>query len=485
MTAEPSKLGVLGSGLNESSTVKFLVKDTERNPFPEGTTVKFVISSGIGRASIQPSESITDADGVVWTTLSSGTIATTVTIKATVKMGNIELYAESTPIAIVGAKPNARYLTLGCEVQNATGFIVNTVSANVQCSVAMADRFSNMIEIPTNITLRTEAGAVEGQTITETEGDAKGTATVSLRLQEPRPKDVEPYPNEPSIVYGSITHNPRDGLVTMIAATTGEEEFDDENGNGRYDSGEEPYDDTNNNGAFDPGETYRDNNENGFRDGPQERFTDLGEPFVDKDDDNTRDSDEDFIDVNQNGEYDYPNGVWDSDTQIYTTYHLLWSGRMATGGNCDEVHWSKFCTENNEDTFYVENAGLVYLNLEIKDLNLNPLSGGTEIILTYSGSNGKMESLTGLRNLVSDQRGMNVWVENECNQSGKICTNKHLIAGFTGGSTVNLLIYDYNPLTAGQDAVNYIYAKITYKENPLDDQTNTLEEYISILGKID
>ncbi len=81
----------------------------------------------------------------------------------------------------------------------------------------------------------------------------------------------------------------------MLATVQGEEAFNDANGNGNYDLGES--------------------------------FTDLGEPFIDKNDDGCRNSGtqkncngvisastepfEEYIDSNGNGQYDGPNGVWD------------------------------------------------------------------------------------------------------------------------------------------------------------------------------
>ena len=94
---------------------------------------------------------------------------------------------------------------------------------------------------------------------------------------------------------GTKTYSPRDGLITLIAATQGEEGFTDENENGQWD--------------------------------PGEPFFDQGEPFVDSNDNNQWDEGEPFIDVNGNGKYDGPNGVWDSSTTIWT------ASRIAVTGN--------------------------------------------------------------------------------------------------------------------------------------------------------
>ncbi len=82
---------------------------------------------------------------------------------------------------------------------------------------------------------------------------------------------------------GVRTHNPRDGVVTIIAIADGEEAFFDANGDGSYDVGEP--------------------------------FVDLGEPFVDQNDNGRYDAGEWFLDVDDNGAWTPPNGRWDATHQ--------------------------------------------------------------------------------------------------------------------------------------------------------------------------
>ena len=92
--------------------------------------------------------------------------------------------------------------------------------------------------------------------------DESGLTTVKFRTQWPIPVNVTPAVagdpvsnaffndlSEPS----ATTYNPRDGWATILATVQGEEGFEDINGNGIYDAGE--------------------------------KFTDTGEPFIDKNDD--------------------------------------------------------------------------------------------------------------------------------------------------------------------------------------------------------
>jgi hypothetical protein len=125
------------------------------------------------------------------------------------------------------------------------------------------------------------------------------------------PFDVDPQTTpvaEPSISHGldgcgTRTHNPRDGVVTVIAIADGEEAFFDANGNGKYDG---------------PTATS-----------PGEPFVDQGEPFVDQNDNGRWDPGEWFLDVNGNRTYDGPNGVWDAQTKIWTQTIVLYTGASA------------------------------------------------------------------------------------------------------------------------------------------------------------
>lgn len=114
--------------------------------------------------------------------------------------------------------------------------------------------------------------------------------------------------------YDFFEPNPRDGWVTVLAVTQGEETFYDLNGNGLYDAGEafddnggEPFIDENDNGMYDNKETFTDLNANNSYD-PGEPFLDKGrgEPFLDSNKNGVRDSGEPFTDLDGDLTYDGP-----------------------------------------------------------------------------------------------------------------------------------------------------------------------------------
>jgi hypothetical protein len=110
-------------------------------------------------------------------------------------------------------------------------------------------------------------------------------------LQEPRRAD--PIRKKPDGT-GFYQNNPRDNLVAMIAVTSGEEGFTDNDNDGKYTEGEP--------------------------------FDDLTEPFVDSNDNGTWDPDEKFIDTNGNAHWDGKNDKWDGNTLIWAQERILWTG---------------------------------------------------------------------------------------------------------------------------------------------------------------
>src|SRR5262249_4162615 len=192
---------------------------------------------------------------------------------------------------------------------------------SMDCSVRLTDRYGNRVGIPTVVSFATEAGAIaasvttKGFDVTKPNDTNEGTATVTFTTDMGNgntPMDVAPlgptaqYPwargQEPSYTNGSLTLNPRDQLVTILAMTRGEEAFEDANHDGVFTAGE--------------------------------AFVDQGEPFVDADD---------------NGGYEAapatglceillgglnpdcstshgPNGVWDADTIIWKPTWVVFTG---------------------------------------------------------------------------------------------------------------------------------------------------------------
>ena len=332
-------LGVKYSGWNEQSAIQVLLLDTDQKPYPDGLKVSFehqqfgkseistpwtdtatcLASAGClhyDTATVSPSGS-PDTAGIAKVNLYSGTAAGLATILVTATAGGNPRSYPIQNIAIVGAKASGAHLSLACSPKNvpALGFDRNCIDtfyagaeSPVSCTAFLGDRFNNVLGMPVLVTFLSEAGEpgppvftaaydpAAGGDQTADLGWAANTVAVTGR---PMPADVAAIGSEPTFVdpsdpCGHTTHNPRDGLVTIIAMAQGEEGFVDQNGNGVWDAGEP--------------------------------FIDMGEPFVDVNDDGIYQLGEPFFDVNNNGVYDGPNGQWDGNTVIWTQARVLYTG---------------------------------------------------------------------------------------------------------------------------------------------------------------
>jgi adhesin/invasin len=367
VSAEPSVIGIKGSGQTETSTVKFLVKDVNGDAVTDGTAVDFTMNgpSG-GNLPSEGGEYIGDSDstpttasgstvnGYVSVILHSGKVAGTVTIIATVS--GTSLSSSSSTISIGGGVASAGHFTLATTKKNLPGLVIANDQATITAYVA--DRFGNYNLLEgTSVSFYTEAGAIDRSNTT----DSTGATSVTFRTQDPMPADVAIQSWETSLINrlnstyslsiptdGSV--HPRDGWVTVLAVVQGEEAFDDANGNGMYDLGES--------------------------------FTDLGEPFIDKDNDGVRDSSnpfEEYIDVNGNGQYDGPNGVWDGPDCTASGCQkskMIWKGiTLAFTGNYT------YC-KATPSSFSLGSGATQSFSFMVGDENTNELISGTTISVT-------------------------------------------------------------------------------------------------------
>ena len=322
LTQQHSVMGVRSSSFRETNLLTFQLLDTNSQTYPPGLVVTFThqpfggsyLGSVANCTGTNPvtctSTGVTDNTGFVSVLLHSGTTASVVSVNATATAGGATANATASNIAIVGAKATALRISLDCTPKNIPA-LTNTnctnsfYPANITCRVAFADRFNNVLGVSTLATFNSEAGAAGTPTTTPeySPGNANlGTATGFVSVAGySLPVDVAPVAGESSATFatscGTRVHNPRDGLVTVIVSSNGEEGFVDANSNGLYDSGE--------------------------------AFLDQGEPYVDANDNGLHDPSEQFVDTNTNNAYNGPNGVWDANTVIWTETRVLYSGYSA------------------------------------------------------------------------------------------------------------------------------------------------------------
>lgn len=371
-SATPTVIGVKGSGQAESAVVIFTVRDKNGQLAPDGTSVTFSIAGPNGGESINPTTAST-VGGVAQTTLQSGSVPGPVNFTATVTTATGAILKSSpTPVSIGGGVPSATHFNLATTRFNLPGLVTSNSQATITAFIA--DRYGNFnVLTGTSISFYAEAGAIDRSDQT----DATGIASVSFRTQAPMPADVGISASEVTMInavnaaYGLAIANdgsdphPRDGWVTVLATVQGEEAFNDANANGVYDTGES--------------------------------FTDLGEPFVDKNNDGcwnsgttrncngvvsaSTDPFEVFIDTNGNGVYDPPNGVWD--------------GPGCAGASCQTVKtiWTSIVLAFTGNASYCQLAGNMTVadgatnsySFMVSDIDLNRLVPGTTISVAATG----------------------------------------------------------------------------------------------------
>ncbi len=367
---EPKVIGILGSGVTQTTTIDFLIKDSLGNPVVDGTPVQF----SLGQTTLHGGESLstegnsgTEAtgstnNGLVSVTLKSGAVAGTIDVIGSVQTDNT-MISTAARVTIVGGLPDAEHLALAVQFHNIAGGVTLGLLNNITAYVG--DRFGNIVPDGTSVSFITEGGTI-GQSIgggaftTTTE---LGRATAILQSANPNTPllgGVASYqdvgydcsknfafvtsPGTPSL----LCSNP--GLVTIVAFTTGSESFVDKNGNGVYDA--------------------------------DESFTDSREPFIDGNDNNLFEEGELYIDVNSSGAFDTGNGQFDGpgglseNTTIWYSTRVLFSDYTAP----IQVQPTSFSIPNGgSETFTIERISDIYGNGLVKDTKFNVTSNNGQL----------------------------------------------------------------------------------------------------------
>ncbi len=349
--------------------------------------------------------------------------------------GQNTISSSATQISIGGGVPSAGHWNLATSQFNLSGLLYSGLTATI--SGYIGDRFGNYnILTGTAVSFYAEAGAIGTQGIT----DSTGKTSVVIRTQAPDPADVKNIrstpadadladfasyytSNEPWYLGRPLNYNPRDGWVTVLATTMGEESFLDENGDGlltrSYSLAACPsgYTCECDNGTPN---TYAGNVTTGTciaggfgaASKRSEGFIDIGEPFYDKNDNSIRNDGsvsgypfEEFIDANSNGLYDVPNGKWDgpeckttgclTSKMIWKSIKLVFTGDYtfyplpdanncySTAGGCTAAYASgSFAVASAS----IQKGGSGTFCVRIGDVNLNSLPGGTVIVASATPS---------------------------------------------------------------------------------------------------
>ncbi len=373
VSADPQRIALKGSGGNESSDIEFKVVDGNGNPV-QGVKVKVTIAKGPNGGEYinegEPSDEIiigSDSNGISLVTLRSGTIPGAVTIKGEITIDGVTFSTNASVVSIGGGVPTSSRFSVSGDPLNIPGLHENGVTTDI--TAWMSDRYGNY-NILEGTTVSFWSETALSVNASEATVDDDGAATVTARTQHPVLSystgglDVQPLEWEENLIdyifdeyFVSFTTHPRDGQVSVLAITQGEEYFRDENANGQYDDGE-GFDDTHD------------------------------DPFIDVNDNDTRDDGtgadpfEEYSDSNQDLGWDSVNGKWDSQKDIFTSAKFLITGEPYILIHPDILN------------FDVATGGSIGFTFIVCDRNLNYLSAGTQISVSIEGG-GKVYSDSG------------------------------------------------------------------------------------------
>ena len=387
-SATPQVVVIRGAGGQETSEIKFLVKDSNGNPVGTSETVNMVLSGPNGGEYLGSIAGTTTLDvgtveGYATVILHSGTIPGTATITATVVGSSPVLSTSSGVIAIGGGMPSAGHFSLSAAALNIEGGAYDNIKDEIL--VLLADRYGNYNVLEgTAVSFYSECGAIDRAVSV----DAMGQGTVTFRTQTPSPLDVVPDPlgtitgscgaycdDENSFIsdfnatFGvDITadangNNPRDGLCAIIAVVDGEEEFTDANANGVYDLGEtyvDTYDDIHLEKDDDPYDVAFGTEVAGMP------YDSVSEDLI--------------VDRDGSGTFDGMNNAWDSIKRISKRINLLYTGEPTI--------------TLSDNVVSVANGGSQTIYFAIHDANYNRPIGDSTVAVTFTGGAATLTGYT-------------------------------------------------------------------------------------------
>lgn len=264
VSASPENISILGTGGqggSESSVVKFRVLDTNSNPV-NNQVVNFELNTNVGGVGMESTSATTNNEGIVQTVINSGTVATSVRVKASIEGTSPLISSQSSLLVVSTGIPDQDSFSLSASILNAEGWTID--GTEVEVTARLADAFNNPVPDGTAVTFTTEGGAIDPSCVTK-----NGTCMVIWRSQNPRPEGnvlgEGVYALHPPEVENTMGQK-YGGRATILATAIGEESFPDLNGNARFDAEEmAAFSGNNISGlAYDLKEAFVDHNEDGF-----------------------------------------------------------------------------------------------------------------------------------------------------------------------------------------------------------------------------
>lgn len=232
--------GVGNGALQATSIVSFNVKDNFGNVL-EGKEVTFELSSTSAGASISSVSGVTNAEGVVTTTVNAGTTQGLLSVLAsTTTNTGLVIKTASTPISVSTGIAAFGSFAVTASERNPPAYDISGTTVDI--TVRAADHFNNPIPVGTTIHFTSESGVIPSKCVTT----ETGGCTVQWTSSGLRPGEFDPvYETTKNDEYLPDTGNTTTmsnqavkGFNTILAYTLGEGGFNDKNSNGVFDIGE-------------------------------------------------------------------------------------------------------------------------------------------------------------------------------------------------------------------------------------------------------
>lgn len=213
-----------GNGRTETAVLTFKVVDIFGNPLA-GKQVNFSRVPANADIVLNKATDTSDADGVVVTTVNSGTTPLSFRVLATLPSsgsGSAEISILSDSVVVTTGLPAKRWFSLSAGSFNVEGWNRDSSPTDpaTHIQLLLADEFGNPVPDGTPVVFQTNVGSV-GSSDKGGCNTVNGGCSVDFRAQEPR----IPAPNTPITACntGHETSTPdiiRPGLATICASTT-------------------------------------------------------------------------------------------------------------------------------------------------------------------------------------------------------------------------------------------------------------------------
>ncbi|MFL0808676.1 MAG: Ig-like domain-containing protein [Oceanobacter sp.] len=267
-TADAISISTIGDAvLPKQAVLTFTVTD-ENGDNLENETVEFELTNTTGGVALAQPSDVTNADGQVTAIINSGTSHTVVAVIAKVqvegadtvdKADDIYIQTSSQPITVTTGIADQDSFSVSVDVQNPGAYDKNGVSLTV--SAYAADQYQNPVADGTAINFTAESGIIGSSCLT-----ADGTCSVTWTSSGVRPGNHDPSlsrVNEIELSCRAFSSDSTDptypsssgsqpfeqycferfeegyktvlGMTTIMAYTSGEAGFTDQNGNGKFD----------------------------------------------------------------------------------------------------------------------------------------------------------------------------------------------------------------------------------------------------------